>query len=48
MPVIALALYPDFSPKSSNPYKIWIMGFHTASKINLVKNARNRFSIRII
>ena len=39
---------PDFSPKSSNPYKIWIMGFHTASKINLVKNARNRFSIRII
>ena len=41
-------LVPDFSPKSSNPYKIWIMGFHTASKINLMKNARNRFSIRIV
>ncbi|PPJ63644.1 hypothetical protein CUN59_09040 [Cuspidothrix issatschenkoi CHARLIE-1] len=41
-------VFPDLSPKSSNPYKIWIMGFHTASKINLVKNARNRFSIRII
>jgi hypothetical protein len=38
---------PDFSPKSSNPYKISILGFHTASKINSVKNAQNRFSIRI-
>jgi hypothetical protein len=38
-PIRVTLLNPDFSPKFSNPYKIWILEFHTTSKVNPVKNA---------